>query len=73
MLTLNADGHEIMGKINKNELNPDTKKPLPWTSKTSGGDPIELADVDQWLEGSIKDAQALLKFATGGSVRGRAA
>jgi len=22
--------------------------------------PIELADVDQWLEGSIKDAQALL-------------
>ncbi|WP_148293172.1 hypothetical protein [Comamonas sp. B-9] len=28
---------------------------------------IELADVDQWLEGSIKDAQALLKLAPCGT------
>ncbi|UXC19305.1 SOS response-associated peptidase [Comamonas squillarum] len=64
MLTLNADGHEIMGKINKNELNPDTKKPLPLDQQDKRSViPIELADVDQWLEGSIKDAQALLKLA----------
>jgi hypothetical protein len=25
--------------------------------------PIELADVDQWLEGSMKEAQAVLKLA----------
>ncbi|MEJ5148928.1 SOS response-associated peptidase [Comamonas sp. MYb396] len=64
MLTLNADGHEIMGKMHKNEINPDTKKPLPIDQQDKRSViPIELADVDQWLEGSIKDAQALLKLA----------
>ncbi len=58
MLTLNADEHPLMNRMHK----PDPKLAPDKQDKRSVI-PIELADVDQWLEGSIKDAQALLKLA----------
>ncbi len=58
MLTLNADEHPLRNRMHK----PDPKLAPDKQDKRSVI-PIELADVDQWLEGSIKDAQALLKLA----------
>ena len=58
MLTLNADGHPLMSRMHK----PDPKLAPDKQDKRSVI-PIELGDVDQWLEGSIQDARALLKLA----------
>ncbi len=58
MLTINADQHPLMSRMHK----PDPKLPIGSQDKRSVI-PIELADVDQWLEGSLKDAQALLQLA----------
>lgn len=58
MLTLNADEHPLMNRMHK----PDPKLAPDKQDKRSVI-PIELADVDQWLEGSLKDAQALIKLA----------
>lgn len=58
MLTLNADAHPLMRRMHK----PDPKLPADQQDKRSVI-PIELADVDQWLAGTVKDAQALLKLA----------
>ena len=58
MLTINADSHPLMSRMHK----PDPKLPADSQDKRSVI-PIELADVDQWLEGSLTDAQALLRLA----------
>ena len=58
MLTINADAHPLMSRMHK----PDPKLGPDQQDKRSVI-PIELGDVDQWLEGSIKDARALLKLA----------
>ena len=57
MLTINADQHPLMSRMHK----PDPKLPVGSQDKRSVI-PIELADVDQWLEGSLKDAQVLLRL-----------
>jgi putative SOS response-associated peptidase YedK len=58
MLTLNADAHPLMSRMHK----PDPKLGPDQQDKRSVI-PIERADVDQWLEGTVEQAQALLKLA----------
>lgn len=62
MLTINADGHPLMGRMHKNEMDPKTKKPLPLEDQDKRSViPIELADVDAWLAGTQREAAALLR------------
>lgn len=62
MLTINADGHPLMGRMHKNELDPKTKKPLPLEDQDKRSViPIDLADVDAWLAGTQPEAAALLR------------
>lgn len=58
MLTINADAHPLMRRMHK----PDPKLPTDQQDKRSVI-PIELADVDRWLSGTVKDAQTLLQLA----------
>lgn len=58
MLTLNADAHPLMNRMHK----PDPKLPANQQDKRSVI-PIEMADVDQWLAGTVKQASALLQLA----------
>lgn len=64
MLTLNADRHPLMGRMHKPEVHPETKQvlPLEFQDKRSVL-PIEAPDIDQWLEGTVEQAQLLLKLA----------
>lgn len=59
MLTINADAHPLMSRMHK----PDPKLPADKQDKRSVI-PIELADVDQWLAGTMRDAEALLRVAS---------
>ncbi|WP_374005835.1 SOS response-associated peptidase [Delftia lacustris] len=62
MLTINADGHELMGKMHKNELDPATKKPLPLAQQDKRSViAIDIDDVDQWLAGTVAEASELLR------------
>lgn len=64
MLTINADGHPLMGRMHKNELDPKTKEPLPLEQQDKRSViPLDPADYDQWLAGTQQDAQALLRVA----------
>lgn len=64
MLTINADGHPLMGRMHKNELDPKTKEPLPLEDQDKRSViSIELADVDTWLSGTQQEAQALVRLA----------
>lgn len=56
MLTVNADDHPIISRMHK----PDPKLPSDQQDKRSVVS-IELGDVDQWLAGTLADAQALLR------------
>lgn len=56
MLTINADDHPIMSRMHK----PDPKLPADQQDKRSVV-AIEAGDVDQWLVGTLADAQALLR------------
>ncbi len=58
MLTLNADGHPLMRRMHK----PKPDLPPDAQDKRSVI-PIELDDVEQWLQGSLNDAKSLLKLA----------
>ena len=58
MLTLNADEHPLMRRMHK----PDPKLAADQQDKRSVV-PIELSDVDQWLSGTVQEAQALIKLA----------
>ena len=58
MLTLNADHHPLMSRMHK----PDPKLPPDQQDKRSVI-PIERGDVDQWLAGTVEEAQQLLKLA----------
>lgn len=57
MLTINADSHPLMSRMHK----PDPKLPPDRQDKRSVVS-IESADVDQWLEGTLVDAQRLLRL-----------
>ncbi len=56
MLTINADGHPLMGRMHK----PDPTLPPDAQDKRSVI-PIERADVAQWLAGSVEYARALMR------------
>ncbi|MCG8985259.1 SOS response-associated peptidase family protein [Delftia acidovorans] len=58
MLTINADTHPLMSRMHK----PDPKLPADKQDKRSVI-PIELADVDQWLAGTVAEASQLLRVA----------
>ena len=58
MLTLNADAHPLMNRMHK----PDPKLPADQQDKRSVI-PIDMADIDQWLAGTVKEASALLRLA----------
>jgi putative SOS response-associated peptidase YedK len=57
MLTLNADAHPLMSRMHK----PDPKFAPDKQDKRSVI-PIELADVDLWLTGTMEEAKSLLKL-----------
>jgi hypothetical protein len=64
MLTLNADAHPLMGCMHKPEMDPRTKEKLPLELQDKRSViPIEAGDFDQWLEGTVDQAQLLLKLA----------
>lgn len=58
LLTLNADGHPLMGRMHK----PDPKLGPEQQDKRSVV-PVELEDVDTWLSGSPAAAAALVRLA----------
>lgn len=58
MLTINADDHPLMNRMHK----PDPKLPADRQDKRSVI-PIEMAQVDRWLAGTVNDASALLQLA----------
>ena len=58
MLTRNADAHPHMSCMHK----PDPKLGPDQQDKRSVV-PIELADVDAWLHGTLEHAQTLVKLA----------
>ena len=58
MLTINADAHPLMRRMHK----PDPKLAADQQDKRSVI-PVEMVDVDRWLEGSVADATGLLRLA----------
>ncbi|PLC06424.1 DUF159 family protein [Variovorax sp. RO1] len=56
MLTINADGHPLMGRMHK----PDPKLPADQQDKRSVI-PLEAHDFDRWLTCTVEEARALLK------------
>lgn len=58
MLTINADAHPLMRRMHK----PDSKLAADKQDKRSVI-PIDPEDYDQWLAGSQKDAEVLLRLA----------
>ncbi len=58
MLTLNADGHPLMGRMHR----PDPQRPPNVQDKRSVV-PIELEDSDLWLHGSVEQARQLVRLA----------
>ncbi|WP_309278358.1 MULTISPECIES: hypothetical protein [Comamonadaceae] len=65
MLTINADAHPLRS-MNK----PDPKLPADKQDKRSVI-PIELADVGQWLAGTVDEASQLLRVAPVEVLQGR--
>ena len=57
MLTINADEHPLMSRMHK----PDPKAPSDKQDKRSVI-PLAPADFDQWLEGTVNQAQALMRL-----------
>lgn len=55
MLTINADAHPVMSRMHK----PDPKLPPDQQDKRSVV-AIEQNDLEQWLQGNVKEAAALL-------------
>ena len=56
MLTINADGHPLMGRMHK----PDAKLPPDQQDKRSVI-PLEAHDFDRWLTCTVEEARGLLK------------
>lgn len=64
MLTINADEHPLMRRMHRPELDKATKQPLPPELQDKRSViPLEPADYDQWLAGTVDEARALLKLA----------
>lgn len=62
MITCNCTGHPFLGRLHKEELDPETKKPLlPEQQDKRSLIHVDAADWDQWLHGSHEEAMALIK------------
>jgi hypothetical protein len=59
MLTINADSHPLMSRMHK----PDPKLPANQHDKRSVI-PIEMQDVAQWLAGTVRETDQLLRLAS---------
>jgi putative SOS response-associated peptidase YedK len=63
MLTLGANEHPLMGRMHKPELDPATRQPLPPDQQDKRSlIAIEHGDIDQWLAGTVAQAQQLLRL-----------
>lgn len=63
MLTLHANSHPLMKRMHKPDIDPATKMPLPFDQQDKRSViAIEHADVDQWLAGTVQEAQELLRL-----------
>ncbi|MNY04243.1 hypothetical protein D3C86_1369090 [compost metagenome] len=56
MLTMNADGHPLMGRMHK----PDPKLPPDQQDKRTVI-PLEAHDFDRWLTCTVEEAREMLK------------
>ncbi|MDP2018973.1 SOS response-associated peptidase [Hydrogenophaga sp.] len=64
MLTLHANSHSLMSRMHRPDLDPETKLPLLFEKQDKRSViPVEQGDVDQWLAGTVQDAQELLRLA----------
>ncbi|MGE0426699.1 MAG: SOS response-associated peptidase [Hydrogenophaga sp.] len=64
MLTIHANSHPLMSRMHRPDLDPETKQPLPFELQDKRSViPIEQGDVDQWLAGTVQEAQDLLRLA----------
>ena len=64
MLTQNCDGHPVLGLMHK----PDPKLPHDQQDKRAVVS-LEPADWDQWLNGSVEQAQALIRLPSAELIR----
>lgn len=63
MLTLGANDHPLMNRMHKPERDPATRQPLPMALQDKRSViPIERGDVEQWLAGTVAQAQTLLRL-----------
>ena len=63
MLTLHANSHPLMKRMHKPDVDPATKLALPFAQQDKRSViAIEQADVDQWLAGTVQEAQDLLRL-----------
>ena len=63
MLTINANAHPLMSRMHRPEVDPKTKQPLPLEKQDKRSLVLlEPVKYEQWLDGSIEDAKALLKL-----------
>lgn len=64
MLTLQANEHPLMSRMHKPDVDALTKQPLPLHLQDKRSViAIEQADVDQWLAGTVAEANELLRLA----------
>lgn len=62
MLTMNADGHPLMGRMHKPEVDKVTKVVLPLDKQDKRTViPLEAHDFDRWLTCTVEEAKEMLK------------
>jgi putative SOS response-associated peptidase YedK len=60
MITQNCDGHQLLALMHKPERDPKTKELLAEQDKRTVV-PLQPADWDAWLNGSVDQAEALIR------------
>lgn len=61
MLTQNCDAHPLLKLMHRPELDRETKAPLPADKQDKRAVvPIERAEWETWLHGTVEDAQSLI-------------
>jgi putative SOS response-associated peptidase YedK len=62
MITQNCDGHPLMGLMHKPEIDKSTKAVLPADKQDKRAVvPLERSNWDEWLHGSVEQAEGLIK------------
>lgn len=63
MLTINANAHPLMSRMHRPELDPETRQPLPLEKQDKRSLVLlEPSSYEQWMDGTIDEAKALLKL-----------